>query len=573
MTCSDARDPKYWRQNLEKPVLFSQAISLALEEQEYYVIEIGPHSTFKIAMMDIAAGLSREVQYSPTVIRGLEPVMTIMQLTGSMFLHGLEAPIKKINGTSSPFASGTTPSVVTNLPPYPWKRGPVLWNEGRLSSEYLHRIFPRHDLLGSGVVGGSKNVHTWRNVLNLRYVLWLHDHKLKDTFVFPAAGYLAMIIEAFKQIMASRGIMLTSVTLRDIKFLTMLTFDDEDTSIELFTELCPTQNSLVHPEEDKFCFTISSFASNTSTIHCRGIVEMGADARRASTRWSHLNATTTIPKVAWYNTLRKEGLNFGDAFQLLDDIKHPTDQGAMEVLCTCNPPSYSPHTSLYPVHPTVIDSLFQAAIISTTSGRCNALKGKIPVSIDTFEMTMDIAYVMGKVRARSSFGSQHTAICDAEMFDIGMLIHAAGNKARISGIDLSPLSLQTPQIRAHYTKPLIVGPLQEEIMRFSTPVDHIVCFGALHFLNSTEFIATLVRMFMLARKSVAFDVDDVSQEYIDKIVARFGEGLRNHNNTLALRRFGVPSGWRKVVEQEGSLFYSPSVQIDVRGLMLRFEKD
>ncbi len=153
---------------------------------------------------------------------------------------------------------------------------------------------------------------------------------------------------------------------------------------------------------------------------------------------------------------------------------------------------------------------------------------------------------------------------------IGMLIHAVGNKARISGIDLS---LRTPQIRAHYTQPLIVGPLQEEIMRFSTPVDHIVCFGALQSMNSTEFIATLVCMFMLACKSVAFDVDDVSQEHIDKIVARFGEGLRNHNKTLALQHFDVPKGWRKVVEQEGSLFYSPSVQIDVRGSMLRFEKD
>jgi predicted TPR repeat methyltransferase len=156
---------------------------------------------------------------------------------------------------------------------------------------------------------------------------------------------------------------------------------------------------------------------------------------------------------------------------------------------------------------------------------------------------------------------------------IGMLIHAAGHEARISGIDLSPLSLQTSQVRAHYTPPLVAGPLQEEIMRFPTPVDHIVCFGALHFLTATEFIATLARMFMLARKSVAFDVDDVSEEYISKIVARFGEGLRNHNNLLALRRFDIPSGWRKVVEEEGSLFFSPSVQSDVRGLMLRFEKD
>ena len=110
-------------------------------------------------------------------------------------------------------------------------------------------------------------------------------------------------------------------------------------------------------------------------------------------------------------------------------------------------------------------------------------------------------------------------------------------------------------------------------MRFPTPVNYIVCFGALHFLALTEFIATLACMFMLARKSVAFNVNNVSEEYINKIVARFSEGLRNYNNLLALRRFGVLSGWRKIVKDKGLLFYSPSVQIGVRGLMLRFEKD
>ncbi|KAH8707534.1 hypothetical protein GQ44DRAFT_777367 [Phaeosphaeriaceae sp. PMI808] len=230
---SQARDPKYWRQNLEKPVLFSQAMTLALAGQKYHVIEVGPHSTFKITMEDISRGLSRDVRYSPTVIRCVPPVMTIMQLTGSMFLDGFDAPIQKINGPLSPFASGKPPVVVTNLAPYPWKRGPVLWSECRISSD----------------------------------VQWLRDHRLWDVIVFPAAGYITTTTKGFRQIMSSRGIVLKSVLLCDIKFLAMLTLDAEDTAVELFTKLCPIQNSLVHPSQDKFSFTISNFASNISTIH------------------------------------------------------------------------------------------------------------------------------------------------------------------------------------------------------------------------------------------------------------------------------------------------------------------
>jgi len=458
LTRSDARDPKYWRQNLEKPVLFSQAMTSALAGREYHVVEIGPHSSFKIAMEDISTSLSCAVQYSPTMIRGIAPIMTIMQLTGIMFLNGFDAPIKKINGILSPFASGDLPVVVTTIPPYPWKRGPLLWSEGRISSEYRQRAHLRHDLLGTAVVGGSKNVYTWRNMLKLQDVPWLHDHKLRDILVFPASAYIAMIIEGFRQVITSRNIELTSVLLREIKFLAMLTFDDDDIATELFTELCPMQNSLVHPSEDKFCFTISSFASTKATIHCRGMVEMGTDGRDMSKSlcrcqrgdredgWatrsacdscafrlrSPVDMRTTMPKATWYDTMRKEGLNFGPAFQLLDDIEHVHENNVREVFSTCHPASCSPATGSSPVHPTVIDSLFQASIISTTSGRRNEMKGKIPVSIDRLKVTMKSANATSTVRARSTFGSQYTAICDAEMFD--------GDKALVlvNGLQIAP---------------------------------------------------------------------------------------------------------------------------------------
>ncbi|MCJ1246355.1 hypothetical protein MMC30_003562 [Trapelia coarctata] len=153
----------------------------------------------------------------------------------------------------------------------------------------------------------------------------------------------------------------------------------------------------------------------------------------------------------------------------------------------------------------------------------------------------------------------------------GKLIHEAGWDARVSGVDLSPLSLQSAQVKQYYTEPITVGYIQEEIMR-AGEYDHITCFGALHFLSRIEFNAAVARMFMLARKSIAFDVDNVSPEYIDLIVSRFGEGLRNHNNVAALKRFGTPKGWRKAVEEEIPLFHSPSVQLDVTGYVVRFER-
>lgn len=153
---------------------------------------------------------------------------------------------------------------------------------------------------------------------------------------------------------------------------------------------------------------------------------------------------------------------------------------------------------------------------------------------------------------------------------IGMLIKKAGNNANIHGIDISPLSLRTEQVKRHYAT-TAVGLLQDAIMG-EGQYDHIVCFGALHFLTRVQFNAAIARMFMLARKSVAFDVDDVSQEYIDKIIEAYGEGLRNHNLIKAYHRFGIPPGWRKVVEETRPLFYSPSNKLEVNGIVVRFER-
>ena len=104
----------------------------------------------------------------------------------------------------------------------------------------------------------------------------------------------------------------------------------------------------------------------------------------------------------------------------------------MEVSASCNPALYAPPASSYPVHPTLIDSLLQASIISTTSGRYSTLKGKIPVSIDMLTLDMNVTEIPTTVRARSTFGSQHTAVCQAELLN--------GDKQTlvINGLQIAP---------------------------------------------------------------------------------------------------------------------------------------
>jgi len=92
-----------------------------------------------------------------------------------------------------------------------------------------------------------------------------------------------------------------------------------------------------------------------------------------------------------------------------------------------------------------------------------------------------------------------------------VIIRQANPTAQISGIDISALSLQKPNVLEHYAQPTTLGYMQNEIMKCEEKsFDHVVCYGALHFLDRTEFMAVVSRMFMISRKSVFFEVADVN---------------------------------------------------------------
>lgn len=77
---------------------------------------------------------------------------------------------------------------------------------------------------------------------------------------------------------------------------------------------------------------------------------------------------------------------------------------------------------------------------------------------------------------------------------------------------------------------------------------------------------------MLAQKSVTFEVDDLSDEYIDDTKKRHGDLCVNINHVRTVEEFGIPRGWKRVYDARVCLYKSPSTGTDVSGLAMRFEK-
>lgn len=379
----------YWRQNAESPVLFSQALEGLVKDKKLHLIEIGPHPALQMPVKQIMGGLGRgenEFQYSPVMLRRKHSVRSLLTCMAELFLNGHEIDFGRVNYVE---ASDTNDKprrpqgkVIPNLPPYPWTYDKMLWSESRASSEFRNRRHMRHELLGSQIPGTNAYQTIWRNLLSVSDVPWIQDHKLGQDIVFPGAGYIAMALEAARQVGSPDAPGFSFRQIRILKAL-VLSSGSQDVRTEVITSIRPMKISATTISDSWFEFDISSVQDNSPTLHATGLVGLDQDSKiPAMEAFSQPMESDSQPTRTWYNRLGQAGMNFGPSFQSLSEFQS-TKRG--DILCSrasIKPLEAEPGIpSEYTIHPITIDALFQAALQPVISDSRHGLTGKVPVSI------------------------------------------------------------------------------------------------------------------------------------------------------------------------------------------------
>ena len=182
---------EYWATNLTSRVLFNTAVSTLITavglEDIGGILEIGPHSALAGPFKQICKANSfGGLTYIPTLLRNQDTAKALLDTAGNLFLEGYPVDLSSVNqldcvnedGILSQKVSKTVPFTLVDLPPYQWNYDKVYWAEPRQSAEYRNPSHARHDLLGSKIPGLSDRSMVWRNVLRLKDVPWLVDHKV-----------------------------------------------------------------------------------------------------------------------------------------------------------------------------------------------------------------------------------------------------------------------------------------------------------------------------------------------------------------------------------------------------------
>ena len=271
-------DPDYWEMNMKSPVLFSQAVQAMMTDHESadFLIEIGPSNALASPVKQIKEALNSQgssINYHPACKRGENAVNALFDVAGQIFLSDGTIDLKKVN---QDLRSLEQPSVVVDLPNYVWNHSTKYWYESESSKDWRFRSYPSHDLLGSKILGTSWRAPSWKKVMRTHELTWLQDHKIGGQILFPAAGYVAMAIEALYQSSQSRGFIGQAARvyevcyrLRNVIFSRAMVLE-EGVDQRVMLTLTPENDT----EKAWNKFSISSLSEEEWTEHCHGSIAL-----------------------------------------------------------------------------------------------------------------------------------------------------------------------------------------------------------------------------------------------------------------------------------------------------------
>ncbi|KAH8693388.1 hypothetical protein GQ44DRAFT_695216 [Phaeosphaeriaceae sp. PMI808] len=360
--------PKYWQTNLECPVLFSSAISSAIKQHvspsKQVFLEVGPHAVLAGPLRQILTQNSSNASYISTLTRRTNSAENWLSALGQLFVQDVPFNLQAL------VPAGNT---LSDLPPYPWDHHRSHWSESRIAHEWRMRKHPHHDLLGAKVPDTTDLEPVWRNLLHIENAPWIRDHKINADVIFPFAGYVAMAAEAIRQITGVEE----AVELRNVVVPTALVLNESSPKelVTAFHQLRLTDSL----ESEWWEFRIASHNGHTWTKHCSGEIQARGEKDVLRNRAAQEDLPRKVSSKRWYDTMRRENIDYGYHFTSLEDITTATTGARVARAQVRN--NWHGDEQFYHLHPVILDSYLQLLGIAAQYGLTRNYRQAIPTSV------------------------------------------------------------------------------------------------------------------------------------------------------------------------------------------------
>ena len=408
----------HWKDSLTNPVKFTNAMQEILRDSRtdtahapcktheniHLLVEVGPSTTLKGLIEGNFRHMRQHatVGYASTLTRGSNASETILNTIGHVLSIGLPVDLGKL---SRDCAIDKEPTMLVDLPPYPFNHSRKYWIEGPISRSHRFRRFPYHETLGwyiSSDFGPGLEL-CWYNTLSTSEVLWISDHKVNGTVVFPASAMIAMAAEAAKML-TDRFQNVKSCVVHDVKLLNATTVSEEN-EVQIHTSLRPRAKSFGAGNSD-YDFQIRTLYQDEWSPACTGTIAVTSVAQDSG----HVGSGATAPHdkeeleihepacsvqistTDMYQYFRTMGLDYRGEFQRLSDIRvnfagkatATVDTGDQDTRHDRDP------CQSYIIHPAALDVVFQTVLASLYRGTSGESSNPIISSISKLSVFPEV---------------------------------------------------------------------------------------------------------------------------------------------------------------------------------------
>ncbi|MEV7950858.1 non-ribosomal peptide synthetase/type I polyketide synthase [Streptomyces rubiginosohelvolus] len=350
-------DAAYWWKNVRDRVRFRSAIDRIADDGHRVFLEIGPHPVLGHAIRECLDAGGRSALTLPSIRRREDETERFAASLGTLHTLGVPIDWDLLQPTGRP----------VTLPRHPFRRDRH-WTEPRPVAQ-VRLGHHDHLLLGRRT---DATEPTWQLRLDTEALPYLADHRIQDTVVLPAAGYLEMAAQAVLRLTGSTTAVLADIDLRKALFLP----DGEDRTVEVSLSL------------ENAAFTIASPTGDDGerAVHASGIVRTGQRRRTAPPLDApaiRARSRRHIEGPDCYTALAALGYHYGPAFQAMEEVWI----GADEVLARIRPPrAIGDDAAGHHLHPALLDACFQTLltplILETPEDSAPATGIRLPLSLD-----------------------------------------------------------------------------------------------------------------------------------------------------------------------------------------------
>jgi hybrid polyketide synthase/nonribosomal peptide synthetase ACE1 len=388
---------EYWRDNMTNAVLFADAVrnAVASDEQINLAIEVGPHPALKgPASQNIAEVRPANLPYCGVLSRGKNDVDIFSEALGFVWTHlpnlvDFQSFEKAATGDES-----RQPKLVVGLPAYQWNHGRSHWSESRISRKMRGRKQVHHEVLGFLSTDSNAHEMRWANVLKPSEISWLSSHQLQGQPIFPAAGYVAMALEASKVLVGDKKVEVFE--LNNLIIPRAIVFEEEnDFGVETLVTLTGIQ---YHADQtataDFACYSVpvlSSGSDQQMELMSGGNVRIlfgDSNVEALSVTVPEDYNMTEVDPEALYSTFSELGYGYFGPFRTMTSMKRRLNQSSVMVDSYCYTDA---EVNQYMVHPTMLDVAFQASMLAYSApGDERLWTLSVPTAIGTIRVNPEV---------------------------------------------------------------------------------------------------------------------------------------------------------------------------------------